>query len=518
MKALVVCNEDLETMIVGTNSTLGYLAALISEGHEALFYKVSKEGRPFPESLDQSVRVVRLKANPDFCQALVWSYGEKNREIVNHLANDGAAPVRQTVAQMMEERGLTLPPPEEFSLSQTELLVQRFEPNNSPFLGEKGQGFNETIAHIRKLFPNLVFNAPPQVGDKGCLPFFDRAAEKLMGKKIATPTASFTFGEDEKEQFDLEIKVGGKTNSIVQAVNFALEQHQKLYPESKNREFFVKPADSAQAFGAFGVTIKEGGMNLRDLQEITISELARVKGYYEIRQGLSLTEMRQMLEIICFVQSVKVPSGGLSLDLSGERTSSSFDREVVVQQGRILYGETLVQPALEEVRKFGDVRMSVQRGKNGFEFIGATFRNNLSEAATTGFCSGNSQLLPIDQFPEEYRKRFEELSQTILHVLNSDPELIELYRTTLEIGFDIVLGPEGKVFVGEGNGSSPALGGIGGDTMKEVMRLRRENLGEEVEQSDYDGGFGPFRRAIRNTIWLQRQSLNVNWTGSGGGN
>jgi len=449
MNILVIVNEPLEKMAIGSNTTLAYILGAVQQNHDIYIYQVIDEKIPL---ISEKINAIHL--NIGNAAALILQYKEYN----------------QKITQKIYPQKIFLQ--KEINLSEINFVIQRLEPMKAPFPPEGKIDINNFLTQIKNLFPkHFVFNAPINC-------YKDKELPLLFS--FSTPTAT-SFAGDKN----------------------ILEKIDKISKNFSKKKIVFKPNDSAQAFGVFSVEIKNDGLNFAQIKNKNISELTLVQSY-EMPPNLSLEEFNKIMDILYYVQFYKTRAK------KDENVIANI-AELEIKNGiNSLYGdEILIQPFLEGV-SFGDVRINLAKlSDENFHVVGAVFRKNISHDEknfTTGFMSGRSTPRSVDEcLTLGEQENLQMQIAVILQKLNND--LKEKYSHVTEIGCDFILaGNKKDVYFGEANHHCQGLLPLAEMTKNNSSQ---NNFYAKINglNPKYDGGLAVVGEILKQQIILQNSII-----------
>lgn len=518
MKTLVIINELFEDMTLGQSTTLAYIASVLQKGHEVSIYNLPKADQIFSDAENGQISVITLAPNMEFSQHLIQQYQAINMDIVQltilqnqpSLSNQeketliglhNLQPKKVSKITAKFENELKQASEGRLALEEAEFVIQRIEPMKAPFPPAGNQNFDENLRVLQSTFPNFILNCPIGLGDKQTPLEIDRILAESEKATISTPAADFRLLKTTEE--DKEIR-----NKLAESIGFARKQYRMFYPgRSSLGKVVIKPENSAQSLGVFAIEFDGNGLNLESLREKSINELSNIQ-IYKIRPNLQPQQLRQVVEILCFIQAFK--ASDYQLKEMNSRKINSFSPKEIIQKARELYNNNiLVQPFLEGV-KLGDVRMNLLKNENGdFYVAGFTFRQSARSAGgekfTTCLTTGSSIAQPVCCLTKAEQKNLMSNGQILVNILNN--ELHQKYVNSTELGADFLLvGDQKNVRLGEINHTCPALIPIS-EAMSEVQEELFKTKEKQEEISEYKGGLGFISRAIDDLIKIQQNRL-----------
>jgi hypothetical protein len=458
MKTLIIINEPFAEMALGRNTSLAYILACVALKHEVYIFNLKNL---LPK---KTAPVFHLTSNKALCEALVQNYKKANLKIVDCVAAKNLEKLLKIKVQKVGEflpKKITL---KSLKLSEVDFIIQRLEPMKSPFPPAGKKNIDDVLTHLKKLFPQLIFNCPINLGDKE-LP---QQINKILGKKIATPTAEFKLGQN-----------------VANSVKSMAQDYQKLY-KTKEIKLVFKPKNSAQSLGVFAVEFSEKGDDFLTLKKQKISEL-KAKQTYQIKKNLDEKELKKIIEILCFVQNAE-----------SSQSLSELTQSQIINKAKILFNqEVLVQPFLRGV-KFGDIRVNFFKNQKGdFYVAGQAFRKSLQkegENFTTAFSTGGAAPQPIEALQKSEIKNLFSKNAAILKILNG--KLRQKYRDVIELGADFILVGDGKnILLGEINHHCQGLVPLSEAMAKAVNK-----------DAFYEGGLGLATSAVKS--WKRKSKIN----------
>ncbi len=464
-KSLVIINEPFENMVLGKNASLSYIAAALELGHEVSIYNVPKTGPVFPESVTENMNVIKIDPNSHFAHNLVVEYKKKNMELKSFMekaTTERSSEILQgyenvKVSAISEISGEELDRGQTTNLAGVTNIIQRIEPMKAPFPPEGKSNLAEFLLKLKNNFPHLSFNCPiyevdgePQLLiDKDTPQRMNELLEAAGRPLIATPTREFKFGSDISEQFaDMS------------------EEYKSLFPRKDFGKLVLKPKDSAQSLGVFSIEFSndEQAFDLESLKSTNLQSLKEAQ-IYKIKPSLDPSELKQITEILCYAESMKLESNKTDfLEKSATPIGLIPEEEITAVAKNLYDNEILVQPFLEGV-KSGDIRVNIfKNGDGDFELAGMTYRRSnrhTDDKFTTCLTTGGSSPFTTSILEEAEKERLGENIKIMLGLLNNNPTLREKYQHSSEIGVDFLLQGDGKnVFLGEMNHHCPALAPI----------------------------------------------------------
>lgn len=453
-------------MALGKNTTLAYILSCFELGHKIYIHNLPKSGKTFPSQIRESVAAFHLDEKSAL--KLATAFRQKNRQIKNlkdtnkyeelaHLTN-------QKVGDILGfdcAANLFLP------LIEVDFILQRLEPMKSPFPPEGAENIVKTLATIKKIFPNHIFNCPitekfEELKDKET----PQEINHILKKEIATPTAEFRL-------YDADFS---------DAINLMSTKYHEIFGNQNDCKIVIKPKNSAQSLGVFALQFSASGLDLEKLNSCKILDLAAAQ-IYKIKNDLTPQKLKKIVTILCYIQRIKTKK------ISGEKLVSDLLEAEIAKGAEELYNEEiLTQPFLEGI-KDGDIRANILKNAAGnFYCAGYTFRGSsrqeISDDFTTCYTAGGSTSKPISLLSKTERISLLKQCQLVIDILNSN--LKERYKNAIELGADFILvGDKKSVMLGEINHHCPALIPIS------------EAMGEE----NYDEGLGFTKRAVRDAIF-----------------
>ena len=477
IKTLVIINEPFEEMVVGKNTTLSYILGCSELDFEIYIYNLPKTGDSFPSSLNQEVTLLCLSAKHG--EILARNYRKFNGQIKNLVDEKKYHELQNlTPPRVLDILGKDFLTEKKLILSEINFILQRIEPMKAPFPPEGNKNVRQTLAQIKQIFPHHIFNCPIEKKSDGSFVELEdketpRIINQIINQDIATPTAEFRLHNPD----------------FFQAISLMKQKYSEIFAAKKTKKIVIKPKNSAQSLGVFALEFIGSGLDLKTVKSISVAKLAQGQ-IYKISDELDQEELRQIIEILCYVQRVK-GSDNL-LEKLGKRLIDEINPNQIVEGAAELYtAEILAQPFLEGI-KDGDIRANFSKDAAGnFYLAGCTFRNSAREESvddfTTCYTSGGAVSKPIFVLSPQYKSALLEKCAVILRVLNA--ELREKYQNSVELGADFILvGDEKSVMLGEINHHCPAL-----------LPISEAMAGKE----NYDGGLGYAKRAIRDGLKLQ---------------
>lgn len=443
---LVITNEPLERMAIGSNTSLSYILAAVQQNYDVYIYQIINDKIP---SVLEKINAIHLNAQN--ASQLIRQYKKYNQKLTEKIY----------FTEILTKK--------EINFAEIDFVIQRLEPMKAPFPPEGKAEIDKILLQIRNLFPaHFIFNLPINS-------YKDKDFPLLFN--FATPTAKSFSGDNE-----------------------ILEKIEKICINFSQKKVVFKPNDSAQAFGVFSVAIKKSGLNFSQINEKLITELTATQSY-EIAPDLASDEFKKIINILCYAQFYKT-RGHENAILIKNITESQIKFGV-----DSLYGdEILIQPFLEGVR-LGDIRISLAKlSDKNFHVIGAVFRKNISHDEnnfTTGFMSGRSMPHSIDECLNlDEQKNLTMQIAEILQKLNHD--LKEKYFHVVEIGCDFILaGNKKDVYFGEANHHCQGLIPLAEMTLENILE------GDFYHQINglkfnYDGGLAIAGEIIKQQIAMQK--------------
>lgn len=465
-KSLVIINEPFEDMVLGKNASLSYIAAALELGHEVSIYNVPKTGPAFPESVTENINVIKIDPGIPFAHNLVVEYKKKNMELKSFM--EKATTERSSeillqgyenvkVSAISEISGAELDRGQTTNLAGVTNIIQRIEPMKAPFPPEGKSNLAEFLLKLKNNFPHLSFNCPiyefdgePQLLiDKDTPQRMNELLEAAGRPLIATPTREFKLESDISEQF------------VAMS-----EKYKSLFPEKEFGKLVLKPKDSAQSLGVFSIEFSndEQAFDLESLKSTNLKSLEEAQ-IYKIKPNLDSLELKQITEILCYAESMKLESNKTDFLEKAATPIGLIPEEEITAVAKNLYdNEILVQPFLEGV-KSGDIRVNIfKNGDGDFELAGMTYRRSnrhTDEKFTTCLTMGGSSPFPTSILEEAEKESLDKNITIMLGLLNNNPTFREKYQHSSEIGVDFLLQGDGKnVFLGEMNHHCPALAPI----------------------------------------------------------
>lgn len=475
MKTLIIINEPFEKMALGRNTTLAYILAAFELGNEVYIGNLPSTGE-LPRDVNCSITVLKLAQKDG--NILAKKYKEINQKIVKYV--EARDEVRLRVLPLVQVFDVVEKSDLEFlPLKDINLVLQRIEPMKAPFPPEGEGDIDEFLKEIRNLLPsNLIFNCPIGLGDKEVTQEINRILEKENRELISIPTAEFRIGDENISQ------------DFTQVFNSMRKERLELFSDLEEK-LVLKPKNSAQTLGVFALQFSSKGFDLSALKSQEISKLADTQ-LYKIKNDLDEEELKEVVEILCFVQRVKS-----NKDNFGQSKVCEISRSEIIRKAKQLYNEeVLVQPFLEGV-KSGDVRLNYLKNKDGdFYLAGSVFRSSLREKNssdfTTAYITGGATSKPLASLFAAEEGDLLGKSEAILEILNKN--LRAEYKNSTELGADFILVGDNKTaLLGEINHHCQGLIPIG-----EAMEKASGGM------QKYDGGLALVKRAIKDLMELQK--------------
>lgn len=528
----------------GKHSTLAYILAEIELGNEVFLYDQSLH------SLNNVLKtgtfpIVRL--NKKNFGEVVSAYKTENKilkeraklEILKQLSSQvgykydedktltNYSPTR--VSQYVIESSFHL---EDVAFNQIEGLNARVDPMISSFCEEdkniainaKISAFKWSMDCYKKIFPQFVFNCPSdeRIGDKISTRLVDEVLLKNGKPTISIPTAEFSIVNDvDNARFYF-------------AIAQICSKRAEMFP-NQSIKIVLKPRDSAQSYGVFGIEIvKEGefGLNLEELKKVPMATLMMEDlQLLKVQPNLSNHEMKEIVNIMLYVQSMKISA------TKPKEISDILETELLDLAKELYDSEIQVQPFLDGIVN-GDIRVNIIKDDNGnWIEVGHVFRAKIlskesvphqiiGSQFTSCYTAGKATSSRVEFILSKSESQsLDENIELLLGVLNGD--LKNLYQDCREIGVDLISVGNGKMMLGEINHTDPALAPISEmmyQTMVEVVEylqnLNPNNLCEEEKKFiknyhniankpphpkfQYDGGLGSAKIYCEGQIIEQR--------------
>ncbi len=396
-KALVILNEKLDEMGLGTNTSLSYILGAVENGFAVYLWNLADN--PPSRHCEQSEAIHTKLIEKESAELAIAEFKKTNKKISDFVKNGDFAGLMNLKIKKADIKFSE----ETIAASEIDLVIQRLEPMKKPFPPQGNFAVDDVLRKIKNIFPNHKFNCPIGLKDKDLQEF----------EGIAIPTIEFEIDQKGSDPF---------------------------LPKS-----VVKPKNSAQSLGVFAVEISETGLELSTLQLKKVNDLN--SQIYKIKGS---DPFYHLIEILCAVQSARIKGLGniLVRDLD------------IIATAKELYNEkVLIQPFLEGV-KLGDVRVCILKNQNGdFYLAGNVFRKSIkssNETFTTAYSTGSSCPHPTSSLTREEQKDLQQKTEKILTILNG--KLREKYRDVTELGADFILvGNAKELLLSEINHLCPGL-------------------------------------------------------------
>lgn len=443
MKIAVLVNEDFKEMVLGLNSSLGYIVAAFDLGHDVYICKINENGQ-----ISHKIEAIFLNKNN--AQILIDEFCNQNRKITKSLENQ-ELPVKKLVKNIelfFEKR--------EISFNEIDFVIQRLEPMKPPF---------------------------PPFGDVDINDFLRNFSTQIFTKNKNYNLPIDCFGDKE---FPLELD--DENVAVPTFVSFLSDENMAQKARKIGEKIIIKPDNSAQAFGVFAVEFDEDGFDLAGILQEKISDFKNSQTF-KIKPSIDDLEFRKMLDILFFVQDLKAKNKILNKKIS------EFTQIEIKAGAKALYGQKiLIQPFIQGV-KIGDIRIVLAKMRDGnFVIIGAVFRKNISKNMqnfATGIMSGSSIPFEImDILSKEEQKDLIAKTNYVISQLNG--KLRQKYENCYELGLDFLLfGDEKRVFLGEANHHCQGL-----IPLSEALATRKFYDKINGVKIDYDGGLGVAKKVI----------------------
>lgn len=440
-------------MALGSNTSLAYIISCLQSGYDLYLYYVISQEKLSLDLQRQSLSLVFLAPNDPIAQKLISTYKQKNEEIKNFISDKSS---RLLLGEAIDCGSLQK---SSIDFKNIDLIIQRIEPMKSPFPPHGSAKINEVLGLLMEKFPDRLFQAPINLGDKAIIEEIDLITKNLDGGTISIPTSRFLLNSN---------------------LDFVFVK--------KYKKLVIKPENSAQSLGVFSVQFLENGASLPELQSKNISDLLDQQ-IYKIKTENLDQDLIEILNIACFIEAVKA-NGEILQQEDYSKPIKSISKHSIIELAKTLYNDKiLIQPFIEGVKQ-GDIRVNIIKNIDGnFMVSGATFRKNISASKqhfTTCYSASMSEAKPISTLPKKVLLDLEEKIIKLVNILNN--QLKAKYSKIVELGVDFICDfEEGVALLNEINHYCPALMPVS-EAMEDLTLIFEKN--EAFLKIKYDGGLG----------------------------
>src|SRR3989338_2484243 len=246
MQIAILINEDFKKMVVGANTTLGYILAAVDLGHDVFVYKIDEKG-----SLRKKDKAIFLNAKN--VKNLLEKFRERNAYI-GTVSVENIEPLQDKlfvfdVEKKFEER--------EFSFDEIDFIIQRLEPMKPPF---------------------------PPFGEIDIKDFLQEFSTKIFAKNKNYNLPINCFGDKE-----LPLMLDDKNVAVPTKISFFYDEDLAKKVKEIGKKVILKPDNSAQGYGVFLLEFESLGLDLQQILQEKLSNLIKWQSF-RIKDGIDDAE------------------------------------------------------------------------------------------------------------------------------------------------------------------------------------------------------------------------------------